>query len=636
MQMRVNDIRTMLWHLRKTGIIGVKNWRLRETAESISSPPENVKGAEGGWVGLWSKRRLSFAPAISPDREPRRGEIKVAVILDEFSHEAFKYEWTLTALKKNSWKQQLENAPVDFLFVESAWKGNLGEWQYQLTGSSGPKNPFKELVEWCNDSNIPTVFWNKEDPPHYADFLSAARLFDYVFTSDSAMIPAYKRDLGHDRVDVLSFAAQPAIHNPIRPRYGWHSRDIAFAGMYFAHKYPERREQMEYLLGGALDASAKMEIGLEIFSRQLGGDLNYQFPSPLDSRVVGSLSYAQMLTAYKAYKVFLNVNSVSESPSMCARRVFEITASGTPVLTAPSTAIPNFFAQEQVPVASSREESTDLSRALVRNPEMNDRIVQTGQRTIWRNHTYAHRAETVIAAALPGLARPVRHPTVSALVSTIRPQQLGHIFRTMAIQHGVELELVLLSHGFEISTKQLEDLKAEHGFTNVTLLSESRDVSLGDCLNRCVDAASGEVLTKMDDDDYYGPNYLDDQLFALSYSGAQVVGKQAHYMYIASHDVTVLRNSFKEHRFTRLVMGPTIMAAREVFDEVRFRTLGAGEDTAFLNDVIASSGSIYSADRFNFCQYRSKNNHTWSISDNFLLASSDVKFFGSPGEHISV
>lgn len=635
-QIRLGDIRTILWHWRKSGLAGVRNWRLRETADSIAAPPENVKGAEGGWVGLWGKKRLSFAPAIEPVRVPRRSEIRAAVILDEFSHRGFKFEWSLLSLTRETWKQQLERERVDLLFVESAWKGNDGSWQYQLTGTSGPKKPLIDLLEWCKSNGIPTVFWNKEDPPHYDDFLSAARLFDYVFTSDGNKIPDYTRDLGHDRVGVLPFAAQPAIHNPVRPRHGWHTRDVAFAGMYFAHKYPERREQMDYLLGGALDASEKMPLGLEIFSRQLGGDTNYQFPKPLDSRVVGSLTYDQMLTAYKAYKVFLNVNSVTDSPSMCARRVFEITASGTPVLTAPSTAIPNFFSLDQVLVASTREQSLDLSRALTRNSELNDRIVHSGQRTIWQHHTYSHRAEAILSAAIPALQMPIAQPTVSALVSTFRPQQLDHIFRTVRRQRDVDVELVLLTHGFDISAQRIEDLKLQHGLENVVLLTASKDVVLGDCLNLCIEAASGDVLTKMDDDDFYGSNYLSDQLYALSYSGAQIVGKQAHYMYLASRNSTILRNAFKEHRFTRMVMGPTIMGHRGVFDEVRFQPLGAGEDTKFLSDVIGASGSIYSADRFNFCQYRAKEDHTWTISDNFLLASSDVKFFGNPEEHISI
>ncbi len=62
----------------------------------------------------------------------------------------------------------------------------------------------------------------------------------------------------------ISPAAQPAIHNPDPPGRGGASRalrDVAFAGTYFAHKYPERREQMETVLGGA-DAAARPPHGL--------------------------------------------------------------------------------------------------------------------------------------------------------------------------------------------------------------------------------------------------------------------------------------------------------------------------------------------------------------------------------------
>ena len=43
-----------------------------------------------------------------------------------------------------------------------------------------------------------------------------------------------------------------------------------------------------------------------------------------------------MLAAYTSYKVFLNVNSVTHSPTMCARRLFELSAAQTAVVTAPA------------------------------------------------------------------------------------------------------------------------------------------------------------------------------------------------------------------------------------------------------------------------------------------------------------
>ncbi|MBO0896029.1 glycosyltransferase family protein [Arthrobacter sunyaminii] len=630
------DVRTGLWHLRAGGPAQVQEWRIRSRAERSFADPANARGVEAGWIGRGSARRLSIPAASLPTPAPRRSDLTVGVILDEFSAMAFAHEWNTVALDPASWQQQMTATAVDLVFIESAWAGNNRLWRGKLAGPSGPAPELVELLQWSRQNGIPTVFWNKEDPPHYEDFLPAAALFDHVFTSDVRRVPFYRQDLGHGNIGVLPFAAQPAIHNPVRPRHGRHSRDIAFAGMYFAHKYPERRDQMDLLLGGAMDASAKLATGLEIFSRKLGGDTNYQFPAPLDTRVVGSLSYPQMLSAYKAYKVFLNVNSVVDSPSMCARRIFEISAAGTPVISTPSAAVEQFFAPTEVPVASTREEAAALSRGLVSNPEYNDRTVHLAQRRIWEQHTYAHRAEAVLAAALPDRIRPLSRPSVSALVPTIRPHQLDSLFATIARQRNVDVELVLLTHGFELEPGRLEQLQAAHGLAKVRLLTAGRDVSLGECLNRCAAAATGEVVAKMDDDDHYGPNYLSDQLHALHYSGADIVGKQAHYMHLRTSNATVLRFGHREHRYTDFVMGPTLVARRSLVLELPFPELGLGEDTGFLRQAAAAGKRIYSADRFNYFQVREATGHTWQVEDAALLASGDLKFYGGPHEHTDI
>ncbi|MFJ7749048.1 glycosyltransferase [Arthrobacter sp. NPDC097144] len=630
------EVRTGLWHLRAGGPAQVRDWRIRSRAQRGFTDPANARGVEAGWIGRGSARRLSIPAASLPAPAPRRSDLTVGVILDEFSAMAFAHEWNTVALDPASWQQQMTDAAVDLVFIESAWAGSNRLWRGKLAGPAGPAPELVALLQWSRQQGIPTAFWNKEDPPHYEDFLPAAALFDHVFTSDVRRVPFYRQDLGHDNIGVLPFAAQPAIHNPVRPRHGRHSRDIAFAGMYFAHKYPERRAQMDLLLGGAMDASAKLPTGLEIFSRKLGGDPNYQFPAPLSARVVGSLSYPQMLSAYKAYKVFLNVNSVVDSPSMCARRIFEISAAGTPVISTPSTAVEQFFAPAEVPVAATREQAAALSRALASNPEYNDRTVHLAQRRIWDRHTYAHRAEAVLQAALPARARPVSRPSVSALVPTMRPHQLESLFSTLGRQQGVDLELVLLTHGFEPVPEQIKALQVKHGLAKVTLLTADRTVPLGECLNRCAAAATGEVVAKMDDDDHYGPHYLSDQLHALEYSNADIVGKQAHYMHLRSSNATVLRFGSREHRYTDFVMGPTIVARRSLVLELPFPALGLGEDTGFLRQAAAAGKRIYSADRFNYFQVREATGHTWQVDDATLLASGDLRFYGGPHEHTDI
>lgn len=618
----IRTARTAAWHLRSGGVPQLKKWWRRRNVVTPAAAP-----------AVATPLRARIVLDEPPARREKRRKPVVAAILDEFSWRAWQETFDLVAVTPVRWREELAERPVDLLFVESAWHGNGDAWQYQLTGSKAPSKALRELVEHCKETGIPTVFWNKEDPPHFEDFLGTAALFDYVFTTDEGKLSEYRARLGHDRLGVLPFAAAEHIHNPARLRHGHQVRDVAFAGTYFAHKFPERREQMDLLLGGALDVSPRMEHGLEIFSRFMDEDERYQFPGELGERVVGSLGYDDMLTAYKAFKVFLNVNSVVDSPSMCARRIFEIAASGTPVVTTRSAAVPNFFAGDEVPVADSREEAGHVVRALVNSPELRDRTVHKAQRVIWEGHTYRHRARTVLEAA--GLPVPdATRKRVTALISTNRPHQLEHALRSAGAQAEVDVQVALVTHGFLGDDPELRAMAADFGVADLQIAHMDEAQPLGACLRQAVSMADGDVLTKMDDDDFYAPNYLRDLLNALQYSGASVVGKQAHYMYVASLDATMLRFPHREHRWTDRVMGPTMTGYRDVFEAVPFADLTRGEDSDWLDRVVRSGATIYSADRFNFIQQRS-GGHTWAVGDKEILATGEVKQFGRAEAHVA-
>lgn len=556
------------------------------------------------------------------------------MILDDFSLLALRYEWDQILLRPSTWRDQLDD--LDLIFIESAWRGNGGAWSYQLTGPSAPSAELVELIDSARRRGIPTVFWNKEDPVHFDDFLDVARLVDLVYTTDVDRVDAYVEALGHDRVDVLTFAAQPAIHNPVRAHGRGPGRDVAFAGSWFAHKYPERRRQAELLLGGARDAGPQLEHGLEIWSRFRGQGERYQFPPPFAAHVVGSLDYPRMLTAYRDYRVFLNVNAVVGSRSMCSRRIVEITACGTPVVTTPSPATAAHFPEDEVFAVSTRSEAADTVRALVRSPELRDRAVHRGQRRIWRQHTYGARVQRVLHDAGLAASAEVARPSVSVTLSTNRRHRVDQVLACVGAQQDVSVQLVLLTHGFSVEDETEFRLRAKRaGVEELVLLEADVGVPLGQCLNRAVEAADGVVVAKMDDDDVYGPHYLSDQLDALNYSGADIVGKQAHYLHLEAHDATLLRHRDREHRFTDFVMGPTIVTSRDVAKAVAFGETAAGEDTTFLRRAVDAGLRIYSADRFNFVQVRSGGGeHTWSVTDGELLSRGDVVFFGPADQHV--
>lgn len=575
-------------------------------------------------------KRYEFQPITVTTARPTFPHIKVAVIADEFTARAFAYEWHTFEPTPENWKVLLEEQKPDFLFVESAWEANGGTWRYHLVGQSAPRQAVIDLVSYCKQNNITTVFWNKEDPPHFEEFLPTAKLFDYVFTSDGNLISKYKERLKHERVDVLAFAAQPKIHNPARVHRVKRDRDIVFGGMYFREKYPERREQLDMILPAA------SKFDLDIYSRNTGEDIRYRFPDEYITAVRGSLPYAQMLTAYHAYKTVINVNSVVDSKTMCARRIFEATACGAAVVTGSTAAIRNFFPDQMLTEVSSQEDAYHKIRALLRSDEYRDRLVHKAQRHIWANHTYTQRAIQVMRAI--GLSGEIPNRKRSFFVSTNRPSNVDYIFQNFARQTVSDKELVVLTHGFEIDKKRLKELQTHYGVDELTVLSAPASNTLGSNLNTLTQACTGDVLFRMDDDDYYGANYALDLENALDFSGAALVGKAATYIYFENQNCSVLTYGAHENRYTDFVRGATFCGWKSTFDRFKFPELERSEDSSFLNQLKSAGERVYAADRFNLLVMRraDKSTHTWTVNDEQLFASGEMKFIGSDPQQIEV
>lgn len=579
---------------------------------------------------------LLVKPLPPSYKNKRFGSVQVGVIMDDFSLEVWSEEFTTIALDPENFRAQLAgvSAPkIDLLFVESSWNGNGGKWQYQLAGQNAPSDKLRELVEECNRLGIPTAFWNKEDPPHFHDFLKTAKLFDVIFTTAEEKTPEYFREVGHEKVYCLPFAAQPKLHNPIRYSGDEKPGDIAFAGMYFKHKFQERKQQMDLLLGAAAAVAPRMQSGLAIYSRYSGGDERYQFPAPFRKYVVGGLPYKKMVSAYRQHKVFLNVNSVINSTSMCSRRVFEIMASGTVVVSTPSVAIHRFFEKDELPTVSDGIEAQHLLRALVNSKELRDRIVHKAQRKIWTQHTYEKRAQFVLEKTLGFTNEQDVKPRISVICSTNRPEQIRHLVAQVGRQCDVEVELCLALHGFDEQAADLSRLQAQKNIQDVKVVDVSSAESLGNCLNRLVELSTGDFIAKMDDDDEYGRHYLIDQYYSLKYSGADLIGKQAVYVSLEQSSIIALKNSEREHRWTDFVAGPTLFGPRSTFEDHRFEDRTTGEDSAFLNSLVKAGKHVYSSDRFNFLQVRGKTNHTWDSKDLEFLANSEVVLFNTFRDH---
>lgn len=211
---------------------------------------------------------------------------------------------------------------------------------------------------------------------------------------------------------------------------------------------------------------------------------------------------------------------------------------------------------------------------------------------------------------------------VSVLLATRRPEQLDFALAQVARQRGVtSLELVLAPHGFDVDPAAVRDAVG----IDARVVPASADTVFGDVLHAAAEAAEGDVLLKMDDDDWYAPDVVADLLRARAYSGAELTGMPAELHYLAPRDLTVKRGHPTE-LYARFVAGGTMLVDRSVLREVGgFRSVRKYVDAQLLAGVTAAGGAIYRTHGLGYVLRRNESGHTWQVDMDYLLDPSRVQ-----------
>ncbi|MBH3453568.1 glycosyltransferase [Pseudomonas monteilii] len=431
--------------------------------------------------------------------------LKVACVMDEFTFGSYRYECDLMQLTPANWKAELEGFRPELLFIESAWRGKDELWGSKVGHNS---QELQDILNWCRQNKVPTVFWNKEDPVHFETFLTTAKQFDHVFTTDIDCIHRYKGALGHDRVYLLPFACQPALHNPIEL---YERKDaFCFAGAYYA-RYPERTRD----LGNFVCELPKFRP-LEIFDRNFGkNDANYQFPEEYQPYIVGTLPFEKIDTAYKGYRYAINLNSIKQSQSMFARRVFELLGCNTITVSNFSRGVRLLFG-DLVVTTDNGEEMLRRLQLLAEDPLNSDKLKLAALRKVMQEHTYTQRLEYVLSK-VTGTVKAQRLPEIVVVGEAQDRQQFDMLRAHLNRQTYSQVRMVIITDAYQSS------IVSDDPRIVVLKPAQLKKSSLGELVGNTPWVAAFVP------GDYYGPNYLLDLALATRYSRAQVVGKAAHF-----------------------------------------------------------------------------------------------------------
>ena len=519
--------------------------------------------------------------------------IKVACILDEFSYSCFQYECEMTQLNLKNWEEQLEKGNFELLFVESAWKGKDLAWKEKIENlKSNEENPLSKLVRAFQKKGIPTVFWNKEDPSYYKHFLEAAKLFDHVFTTDENRVEDYKKELGHSNVQSLSFACQPILHNPIGS-YDQEKRNVAFAGSWHENIHEDRKKDFHNLLRPALP------YDLHIFDRMADHILDhYIFPLEYQRATQGNLPYNRVLTAYKRYKAFLNVNSVQNSPTMFSRRVFELMASGTNVISGKAKGLLSTFKDDFVIESSKEEETKEALENLLKDKDKREKQAHKAMREVLSQHTYTHRLQEILQKVGFKNKNPLEaKQKIAVFIELQSAQHLKHSIHNFQTQVHPEKELHFICQTkkqFNKFKKKLPENESIH------LHHKDEGESFYDSFFRIISRLDCQFLSFFKESDFYGPHLLSDFLLSFLYTDTSLVTKQSSYCFNSETGELHHGSESREHRSTSSLNESCFLAQKNFFLEPLVREMLSHHKTT-LNEVTQKlQYDLHASDRFNY------------------------------------
>ena len=309
----------------------------------------------------------------------------------------------------------------------------------------------------------------------------------------------------------------------------------------------------------------------------------------------------------------VDCSSTSLDAVTTARLMVDLAGAGAPLV---ATAVPDEVAGLLGPDLVAAIETCTVEG--LADPWLRERHSVTLRRLVHRHHSVYENLAALAATRGHAISA---SPSVSILMATNRPEMVTFAIRQMAAQHYPNVEILCGLHGFSLPAGTREHVAgiAPHA----QLFDVGTDHDLGQVLALLAERASGDLLTKWDDDDWYTTEHLLDLVAGMRYSRASVVAKTSEYVYLSSLDLTLRRFPTGAETFSTTIAGGTLMLTRSMLQAIGGWPAGARRvDRLLIGAIEAAGGTIYRMHGVGYLLRRNSYalNHTWKVEDDYFLA----------------
>jgi len=199
------------------------------------------------------------------------------------------------------------------------------------------------------------------------------------------------------------------------------------------------------------------------------------------------------------------------------------------------------------------------------------------------------------------------------MVTRDRPRFVKQAIRYFLRQTYTDSELVVVDDGEEPVEKTCS------GLDRVRYMRLRRPTPTGTKLNIGIDRARGQILQKLDDDDYYHPDFLKTAVTHLEAAewDRAVAGWDCFLILLAGE----LQARFSGHGW---MAGGTLCFSRELWERAPFRDVPVNEDYWFLQDHEAEQIGVQAPELYLLVRH---GGNTWMQFDNGFPVDEFVQSF---------
>jgi hypothetical protein len=217
---------------------------------------------------------------------------------------------------------------------------------------------------------------------------------------------------------------------------------------------------------------------------------------------------------------------------MFSRRIFELLACGTPVISTVALGVEETFGKDIVWTVKNKREAKKALETLMNDPlEWRIRSLR-GIRSVFNNHTYTHRNEQILNTLFSDASVKSKNCLLLGVInSEDELKRLEELF-TYQDSSNIDLEFCIFT-----DNKQMKECKSERFEIVFCEKNINKEVK------NFIDLKKPDYFSVMSVNCVYGKNFINDAIIALTYSKAQFSAKSKNNKDLYDYTDNVFANS---------------------------------------------------------------------------------------------